>query len=92
MTEPSRTAPATQDRPLPILSWAMYDFANTIYSAIVVTAFFPPFMGKLAGRDIYTGATLTLSMILAALIVPIAGAIADRTGRAMTYLWWLTII
>ncbi|HUT34786.1 MAG TPA: MFS transporter [Planctomycetota bacterium] len=82
---------ASLDRPLPILSWAMYDFANTIYSAVVVTAFFPKFMAQLAGRDLYTGLTQTVSMVLAGLIVPVAGALADRTGKAKRYLWWLTL-
>jgi len=79
------------DRPLPIFSWAMYDFANTIYSAIVVTAFFPVFMSKLAGRDLYTGVAQTLSMVVAGLAMPVAGALADRTGRAKAYLWWITL-
>jgi len=69
----------------------MYDFANTIYSAIVVTAFFPLFVHQLAGRDIYTGLTQTASMVLAALVVPAAGALADRTGKGKRYLLWLTI-
>jgi UMF1 family MFS transporter len=80
------------DRPLPIFSWAMYDFANTIYSAIVVTAFLPHFIRRLAGRDIYTGLAQTGSMILAGLVVPAAGALADRTGRAKSYLWRLTVV
>ncbi len=82
---------ASLDRPLPIFGWAMYDFANTIYSAIVVTAFFPKFMAQLAGRDLYTGLAQTASMVLAGLIVPLAGALADRTGKAKRYLWWLTL-
>lgn len=83
--------PCPRDRPLPIFSWAMYDFANTIYSAVVVTAFFPVFMARLAGRDLYTGIAQTLSMIAAGLFVPIAGAVADRTGRAKRYLFWFTL-
>ena len=70
----------------------MYDFANTIYSAIVVTAFFPMYLGDLTGRDIYTAIASTTSLVLAGLVVPVAGAIADRTGRALTYLWWLTVV
>jgi UMF1 family MFS transporter len=31
-------------------------------------------------------------MVLAGLFVPIAGALADRTGRAKTYLWWFTVL
>jgi len=84
--------PTPVDRPLPILSWAMYDFANTIYSAIVVTAFLPHFLRALAGRDLWTGLAQTVSMILAALLVPAAGALADRTGGNRRYLWWLTVV
>jgi len=80
------------DRPLPVLGWATYDFANTIYSAVVVTAFFPVFMNRLIGRDIFTGIAQTASMILAGLIVPVAGAVADRTGRGKRYLWRFTVI
>ena len=36
-----------RDRAIPIFSWAMYDFANTIYSAVVVTAFITLFLSKL---------------------------------------------
>ncbi len=92
MAEKPRPEGASQlDRPLPVLSWAMYDFANTIYSAIVVTAFFPKFMARLAGRDLYTGLAQTTSMVIAGLLVPVAGAVADATGRGKRYLWWLTI-
>jgi UMF1 family MFS transporter len=80
------------DRPLPTVAWATYDFANTIYSAIVVTAFFPAFMAKLIGRDIYTGIAQTTSMVLAGVMLPVAGAMADRTGRAKRYLWWFTVL
>jgi len=92
MPEETRRGESSQlDRPLPVLSWATYDFANTIYSAIVVTAFFPKFMARLAGRDLYTGLAQTTSMVLAGLVVPVAGAIADATGRGKRYLWWLTV-
>jgi len=92
VAEHSEQPVSCRDRRLPIFSWAMYDFANTIYSAIVVTAFFPKFMAKLVGRDLYTGLAQTASMVLAALIVPAAGALADRTGRAKNYLFWLTVV
>ncbi|MFP4057313.1 MAG: MFS transporter [Candidatus Brocadiia bacterium] len=91
MPQEPASPPPSLDRPLPVFSWALYDFANTIYSAIVVTAFFPTFMRRLAGRDIYTGLTQTLSMVLAGLVVPVAGAWADRTGKTKSYLWWLTL-
>ncbi|RCK10978.1 hypothetical protein DT075_21855 [Bacillus licheniformis] len=36
---------------LPILSWALYDFANTIFSSNIVTIFFPFYLQEaVAGR------------------------------------------
>jgi len=92
MASPVTESAPARDRPLPILSWAMYDFANTIYSAVVVTAFISLFLKDLTGRDIYTGLTQTVSMVLAGLLVPLAGAWADRTGKAKTYLGWFTVL
>ena len=35
----------------PLLSWALYDFANTIFSAVVLTAFFPLYFTKITGSN-----------------------------------------
>ena len=36
---------------LPILSWAFYDFANTIFSSNINTIFFPFYMDETLGTD-----------------------------------------
>lgn len=67
-------------------AWVVYDLANTIYAA-TVTFLFTPYARTVLGDQIgAVGRTNFLSMLVAALLVPIAGAIADRTGRAHRYL------
>ncbi len=36
---------------LPILSWAFYDFANTIFSSNINTIFFPFYMDEVLGTN-----------------------------------------
>ena len=75
-----------RDRFLPIFGWVMYDFSNTIYSALIATRYFPPYLNDLSGGDTATGMTMAGSMIVSGLIVPFLGARADRTGRTKFYL------
>lgn len=69
------------------LGWSLYDFANTIFSAVVLTAYFPLYLNRLApGKPWYLGAATTASMLLAGLAVPFLGALSDATGRTKNYL------
>lgn len=69
------------------LSWALYDFANTIFSAVVLTAYFPLYLSSLAPqKPWYLGAATTASMLLAGAAVPFFGALSDATGRTKNYL------
>lgn len=69
-----------------LYSWACYDFANTIFSAIVLTFYFPLYLTHLAGRNLQLGVATTGAMVLAGLIVPWLGALSDRTGKTKFYL------
>ncbi len=78
---------------LPLLSWAFYDFANTIFSAIVLTVYFPLYLTDLAhGTHWYLGAATTASMILAGMVVPFLGALSDQTGRTKAFLILATFL
>ncbi len=77
---------------LTIGSWAMYDFANTIFSATCVTLWFPIYLESISGRVIDIGRANVLSMIAAGILLPVAGAVIDKTGRAKPWLFWLTVI
>jgi len=73
------------------LSWALYDFANTIYSAIVVSFAIALHVKEFTGVERYTFAVSAASMAASGLFVPFAGELSDRTGHAKGYLLALTL-
>jgi len=78
-----------RDRFLPIASWSLYDFANTIFSAIVVTQYLPQVLKEETGRDSIMGWATAASLVLSAFAGPFLGALADatRTTKAQVLLW-----
>ncbi|MHC5080817.1 MAG: MFS transporter, partial [Planctomycetota bacterium] len=82
-----------RDRFLPIASWAMYDFANTIYSGIVVTFFLAIYLTDEIGlAATFFGVATTLSLITSGLISPFLGSIPDLTGKTKRYCLITTVI
>ncbi|MHC4778846.1 MAG: MFS transporter, partial [Planctomycetota bacterium] len=78
---------------MPVASWAMYDFANTIYSGIVVTFFLSIYLTEELGlAATYFGVTTTLSLIAAGVISPFLGCIPDQTGKTKRYCIIATIL
>ena len=69
------------DRPR-VAAWAFYDLANTIYSAIVMTAFFPKIFVDRWGVLWPVAAATSGTLLLSALVSPRLGAHVDQTGRA----------
>jgi MFS transporter, UMF1 family len=72
-------------------AWVLYDLANTVYAA-TLTFLFTPYVTDLFQEKTTVGATQTASMLLAALLVPILGAVADRTARTRRYLVVATLL
>jgi UMF1 family MFS transporter len=70
-----------------ILSWALYDWANSAFALVVVSVFFPVFLKQYwsVGSDV-AFSTLRLGMansiaaIVVAVLAPVLGAIADSSG------------
>lgn len=79
-------------RKITYTSWALYDFANTIYSAIVVTVYLPLYLTALSGKNAPLGMAATLSMVLSGFIIPPLGALTDRTGKTKSYLLLSTVL
>ncbi len=75
-----------------LFSWAFYDFANTIFSALVLTTYFPLYLTEIAGANWYLGFATTASMILAGLVIPFIGALSDQTGKTKRYLIRTTLL
>ncbi len=70
----------------------MYDFANTIFSALFITVYFPLFVILKGGTAFHVGLAMSISMLLAGLLVPFLGAIADVTQRKKLLLFIFTLI
>jgi UMF1 family MFS transporter len=75
-----------------IFGWSMYDFANTIFSALFVTVYFPLFVVLKGGNAFHVGLVISVSMLLAGLLVPFLGAIADITRRKKLLLFIFTVL
>ena len=74
-----------------ILSWSLYDFANTIFSMNIISLYFPLWVTvDKGGEDILYSVALSISMILVAISMPLLGAFSDRMGRRMPLLIGLT--
>jgi UMF1 family MFS transporter len=68
-----------------IVGWAMFDFANSAYTTIIVTVAFSIYFTKLVvpgeRADFLWGLAVLLSNLIVVLGAPIIGAIADDSGR-----------
>lgn len=75
-----------------VFSWALYDFASTIFSMNIITLYFVLWVTiDMHGRDIYYSIALSGSMLLAAFLSPLLGSMSDRIGKKMPFLTVLTI-
>ena len=77
----------------PVIGWVLYDFANTIFSFVVVTRYFNDWIITERGQpDIYVGlmsATVSVALVIA---LPVIGASADRNGRHKPVLMAFTVL
>lgn len=68
-----------------ILAWAMFDFANSSYTTLIVTVAFSVYFTKLVApgpyADFLWGLGITVSNFVVMLSAPFIGAAADVTGR-----------
>lgn len=70
-----------------ILSWCMYDWANSAFATTVMAAVLPIYYSQVAGVTLpgntataYWGYTTAAALLITALLAPIMGAIADYSG------------
>lgn len=69
-----------------VSAWVMFDFANSVYPAVIVSVVFQIFfiesvVGNEAGEgDALWGRAVSISALVVALSAPVLGAIADRAG------------
>ena len=73
-----------------IRAWTLYDWANSAFATTILAAVLPVYYSQVAGRSLgsaaqataYWTATLSISLVLVAILAPILGTISDlRRGK-----------
>ncbi len=86
-----------------IFGWAMFDFANSAYTTVIVTVVYSIIFPKLIVGDgpeyrqgnLYWSIALSLSYALVVLTAPVLGAVMDHAGHRKRWLagsWLLTVV
>ena len=81
-----------------VISWCLFDFANSSYSAVIAAVIFPVYytgviVGNSAGEgDLWWGWAISLSMLFIALSSPFLGGIADYSGLRKRLLAFYTAL
>ena len=79
------------------LSWSFYDWANSAWSAIIITFIFARYFVDVIAPDkvlgtLYWTWTIGISSLVAALLSPIFGCISDQSQRSKLWLILSTLI
>jgi len=78
---------------LKTFSWALYDFANTIFSMNVISLYFPLWVTITVGaEDIYLSYAISASMLAVAFTAPSLGNLSDRKGYKLPFILLFTLI
>jgi UMF1 family MFS transporter len=82
---------------LKVFCWTLFDFANTAFSVMIVTFSYPLFYKIVISNnseysDLYWGITVSISMLITAIMAPIFGAAADYSHNSKKMLLLLTAI
>nr|MBN2277000.1 MFS transporter [candidate division Zixibacteria bacterium] len=75
-----------------VISWSLYDFANTIYSMNILSLYFKRWVVEDLKRDgLYYDVAYSMSMLLVGLILPALGAISDHSHKKRLFLVVFTV-
>ena len=83
-----------------IFTWSLYDFANQPFPTLIITFIYSAFFADFLASDFESADSMwlyavSISSILIALLSPIMGVIADKSGYRKTFLiaWtWICVI
>lgn len=89
MSVPTASSPPSRRE---IFGWAMFDFANSSYTTVIVTVAFGVYFTRLVAPegqgDALWGWGIALGNLIVLLLSPIVGAIADDSGRKKLFLFF----
>lgn len=88
-----------ESSPRPLISWALYDWANSAFATTVMAGFFPLFFKKYWSPELsvvestyYLGLINSLTSLLLAALSPALGAIADEGSYRKKFLFFFTLL
>ena len=88
-----------QDSRKAIISWSLYDWANSAFATTVMAGFFPIFFSSYWSSThtaqqstFYLGLANSLEAVLVALLAPVLGSIADRGSFKKRFLIFFTFL
>lgn len=99
MTNP--THPAPLNNPRTVRAWYMYDWANSVYSLVIISAIFPvyykeiaktgdsdmvPFLGFIVQNSNLYSYALSFSFLVVAAILPLLSGMADYSGNKKAFM------
>lgn len=90
------TLPAAADKRA-IVSWALYDFANSPFTTLVITFVYSTYFTQAIASDPIAGTAqwsraVTATALIVALTAPLLGAVADRGGYRKAFLVGATLV
>ncbi len=75
-----------------VFGWSLYDFANTIYSMNIVSLYLKRYIVEDLGRDDrYFDIPFSISMLFAAVLLPVLGTISDYSTKKKIFLLLFTV-
>jgi UMF1 family MFS transporter len=93
---PPAAAPAARKIPTrAVVSWVLYDLANTIFSMGIVSLYFGLWVRDAVGKeraDTVLGVITAISMGIIFVLSPVLGAMTDRARRRMPFLIVSTLV
>ena len=81
-----------------IAAWCFYDFANSVYPAVITATIFGVyFTGTIVGNeaglgDLWWGRVISVSMMVVAVTSPLLGSVADNAGVRKKFLFAYTYL
>lgn len=75
-----------------IIGWSLYDFANTIYSMNIVSLYLKRYIVEDLGKDDrYFDIPFSISMLLAAILLPALGSMSDHSTKKKLFVILFTL-
>src|SRR3970282_289273 len=83
--------------PRAVWSWALYDFANSPFTTLVITFVYATYFTQAIASDPIQGTALwsrgvTITALIVAFASPVLGAVADRGGYRKLFLVIATVV